>query len=149
MGNHHIYWNNLLSIFENYYGNQIFTILAFLYLPMIYILQRYMKNREKYDIKNTVFTWNIIMCFFSTVGTVITLPTLYKHIVGKNSLCDTSVYGNKEYNLTQLTIFIYCTTKIFECVDTVILILKKKKIIFLHWFHHIVTMLFCWHSIYF
>lgn len=33
-----------------------------------------------------------------------------------------------------------------ELVDTVFLVLQKKPVIFLHWFHHVTVMLYCWHA---
>ena len=37
-------------------------------------------------------------------------------------------------------------TKCLEWVDTVFLILRKRRVIFLHWFHHLATFLYCWHA---
>ena len=31
-------------------------------------------------------------------------------------------------------------------VDTVFLVLQKKPVIFLHWFHHVTVLLYCWHA---
>jgi hypothetical protein len=33
-----------------------------------------------------------------------------------------------------------------ELVDTFFIIIHKKKLIFLHWYHHITVLLYCWHS---
>lgn len=41
-------------------------------------------------------------------------------------------------------LFIY--SKIPELIDTVFIILKKKNLIFLHWYHHVTVLLYCWHS---
>jgi elongation of very long chain fatty acids protein 6 len=38
--------------------------------------------------------------------------------------------------------FIY--SKIPELLDTVFIVLRKKPLIFLHWYHHITVLLFCW-----
>uniref|UniRef100_A0A0A9XLR2 Elongation of very long chain fatty acids protein n=1 Tax=Lygus hesperus TaxID=30085 RepID=A0A0A9XLR2_LYGHE len=40
----------------------------------------------------------------------------------------------------------FILSKIPEMVDTVFLVLQKKKLIFLHWYHHVTVMLFCWHA---
>mmetsp|Transcript_32557 Transcript_32557/g.44689 ORF Transcript_32557/g.44689 Transcript_32557/m.44689 type:complete len:202 (+) Transcript_32557:246-851(+) len=44
-----------------------------------------------------------------------------------------------------VTLFIY--SKFFELMDTVFLIIRKKDVILLHWYHHVTVLLFCWHSL--
>lgn len=33
-----------------------------------------------------------------------------------------------------------------ELIDTVFIVIHKKPLIFLHWYHHISVLLYCWHS---
>jgi elongation of very long chain fatty acids protein 6 len=33
-----------------------------------------------------------------------------------------------------------------ELIDTFFIVIGKKKLIFLHWYHHITVLLYCWHS---
>ena len=54
-----------------------------------------------------------------------------------------SSYGPGSCGLaTQL----FVLSKIPELIDTVFIVLHKKPCIFLHWYHHITVLLFCWHS---
>merc|ERR1712107_957239 len=39
---------------------------------------------------------------------------------------------------------LFCLSKIPELGDTVFLILKRKEVRFLQWYHHAATLLFCW-----
>ncbi len=41
-------------------------------------------------------------------------------------------------------IMLFCLSKVPELVDTLFLILRKKPVIFLHWYHHFITLLYCW-----
>mmetsp|Transcript_2117 Transcript_2117/g.5530 ORF Transcript_2117/g.5530 Transcript_2117/m.5530 type:complete len:242 (+) Transcript_2117:63-788(+) len=43
-----------------------------------------------------------------------------------------------------VALFIY--SKVFELVDTLWLTLRKAPVIFLHWYHHVSVLLYCWHS---
>jgi fatty acid elongase 3 len=40
--------------------------------------------------------------------------------------------------------YVYYLSKFLELADTFILILKKKELIFLHWYHHSVVILLVW-----
>lgn len=35
-------------------------------------------------------------------------------------------------------------SKLFELLDTVFIVLRKKPLMFLHWYHHTTVLLFCW-----
>ena len=41
--------------------------------------------------------------------------------------------------------FLFDLSKVFEFVDTIFIVLRKKPLIFLHYYHHVSTMLFCWY----
>ena len=43
---------------------------------------------------------------------------------------------------TMLFIF----SKVPELIDTLFVVLRKKELIFLHWYHHVTVLLYCWHS---
>ena len=40
----------------------------------------------------------------------------------------------------------FVLSKPLELFDTVFIVLRKKPLIFLHWYHHVTVLLFCWHS---
>lgn len=40
----------------------------------------------------------------------------------------------------------FALSKIAEFGDTLFLVLKKRPVIFLHWYHHAVVLIYCWHS---
>jgi len=40
----------------------------------------------------------------------------------------------------------FVLSKFPELGDTVFLVLRKKPVIFLHWFHHATVLLYCWHA---
>ena len=43
-----------------------------------------------------------------------------------------------------VALFIY--SKVPELIDTLFLILRSREVIFLHWYHHITVLLFCFQS---
>lgn len=40
----------------------------------------------------------------------------------------------------------FAFSKIAELGDTLFLVLRKRPVIFLHWYHHAVVLIYCWHS---
>lgn len=39
---------------------------------------------------------------------------------------------------------LFMFSKIPELLDTIFIVLRKKPLLFLHWYHHITVLLFCW-----
>jgi elongation of very long chain fatty acids protein 6 len=44
-------------------------------------------------------------------------------------------------------IFLFGLSKIPELLDTFFIVLRKRPLIFLHYYHHVLTLLYCWHGI--
>jgi len=40
----------------------------------------------------------------------------------------------------------FILSKLFELVDTAFIVLRKRPLIFLHWYHHVTVLVYCWHS---
>ncbi len=45
---------------------------------------------------------------------------------------------------TGMWVMLFIYSKIPELLDTVFIVLRKKPLIFLHWYHHITVLMFCW-----
>ena len=45
---------------------------------------------------------------------------------------------------TGFWVMLFIFSKIPELLDTVFIVLRKKPLIFLHWYHHVSVLLFCW-----
>ena len=75
-------------------------VYAAVYIVAIYLGQRYMKNREKFDLRKCLIAWNATLALFSFVGAVRIWPEFFSTIVYKgveHSVCSSDythgVYG--------------------------------------------------------
>merc|ERR1712178_211218 len=101
-----------------------------------------------YDLKQAFAIWNLILSIFRTLGAFRVAPTLFNTLL-KHGFFYTVCTNPEEWYATGpcglwLGLFIY--SKFPELLDTVFLVLRKKPVIFLHWFHHVTVLLYCWHS---
>jgi len=118
------------------------AIAVTLYLATIVSLREFMKNREKLELKVIVPLHNF---FLSALSLIMLSGVLYQigrivftsdHIVN-DLFCDTDrrmASGNQTY-----WFYLFYLSKFYELFDTVIIVLKKRPIIFLHVYHHIIT----------
>lgn len=117
-------------------------IASLLYLPLTYGLRRYMQNRPAYSLKGVAFLWNLSLSFLSLLGFLTVLIQQPKMLV-------VSMHPERYFcPPVRVVITIFTLTKAVEFGDTLLLVLKKKPLSFLHLYHHLTVSLYCWHAQY-
>ncbi|KAH9151072.1 hypothetical protein AeRB84_006232 [Aphanomyces euteiches] len=95
--------------------------------------------------------WNLSLALFSAYGAIRTVPFLINSIVRRgfhHSVCSDATlhYGNGPVGLW-VCLFIFSKAgTIPELLDTFFIVMRKKPLLFLHWYHHVTVLLFCWHA---
>lgn len=115
------------------------------YWAVILGLKAFMKNREPMKLKLVSALHNLIICLWSLVmfiGTVIAMLERSESLGSRSLFCSTDPEQNK--GKLHYWLFIYHISKWYELLDTVIRLLNKKDIIFLHWYHHSIVMAMTW-----
>jgi len=118
------------------------------YIVLLVVGQRVMRNRKAFDLKGSLALWNLALAVFSLYGMLVTLP----HLVAMNylygfeySLCRAATVSYGE-GMPGFAVLVFIYSKYFELIDTLFLVLRKKSVGFLHWYHHCTVLLYCWHA---
>jgi len=120
------------------------TVIA--YIAFITIGTRLMANTKAFDLRMSLAVWNAFLSIFSFVGMIKTMPYLLASVMFnpyESTVCShpSTSWGN---GVTGFWVMLFITSKIPELIDTVFIVLRKKPLIFLHWYHHVTVLLFCW-----
>eukprot|EP00301_Raphidiophrys_heterophryoidea_P023574 c7411_g1_i1.p1 GENE.c7411_g1_i1~~c7411_g1_i1.p1 ORF type:complete len:272 (+),score=65.91 c7411_g1_i1:165-980(+) len=140
---------------ENYQGraavdftrdhHEIPAIAVACYLVVVFVLPHFIKKPFKLQGLNAF--WNFLLAVYSISGTIVTLPYLITLVTNKGykySICkDREMWMNGAVGFWTM---LFAYSKIVELVDTLFLVLQKKQVIFLHWYHHLTVLLFCWNA---
>ncbi|CAG0891841.1 unnamed protein product [Darwinula stevensoni] len=118
------------------------------YAASIYAVKRFMNHRQAFLLRKALVAWNGILAIFSLIVTVrigVSLFHFARHLGTGNSIC---VKGIAEEDPTgHLWVVTFSFSKILELGDTFFTLLRKRKLIFLHWYHHITVLLFTWFNV--
>jgi hypothetical protein len=126
------------------------VIIAMGYLAFVYAGPKCMKNRPAMHVKPLLAAWNLILCLFSILGASHLVPKLVFALMDPaRGLTYTMCADPQKWVMDGaagcwLALFVF--SKIPELTDTVFLVVRKKPVIFLHWYHHCSVLLYCWHA---
>ena len=114
------------------------------YIPTVLTIKSIMKTRSPFDLSGILMLWNFFMSMMSWTGFFVLFPYL----------CNQSFinsFSSLEYSsgTTGLVIFLFNLSKILEFTDTVFIVLRKKKLTFLHTFHHLTTATYSYSTLYY
>lgn len=122
------------------------TITIGVYLLMVRYGTRWMSVQPAYDLRTVSLVWNLSIALFSVCGASVCVPhllsVLYEHGFWYSACAD--IYELAGYGAPAFWASLFTWSKIFELFDTMLLILKKRSVITLHWFHHASVIGFAW-----
>src|SRR3989338_939572 len=115
------------------------------YLAVITVVPLLMRGLQPFGLERLLFVWNALLAGLSMAGTVLVLQDAYAFREQGPSLLATLCSSNEWF--ASPWVMLFCASKFAELLDTVFLVLRKRPVIFLHWYHHIATLLYCWDAL--
>lgn len=127
---------------------QIPLVLTAFYAAFCYFGTKVMVNHKAVNCKSALALWNCFLCLFSFLGMWRTLPRLLSMLLTlpvADTMCvsPAETWGNGS---TGFWVMLFIFSKVPELVDTVFIVIRKRPLIFLHWYHHLTVLLYCWHA---
>jgi hypothetical protein len=121
------------------------------YLLGCYFGMKFMNKidyKKIWDTRNLLSFWNFLLCTFSFVGALRTVPPLLHNITTMPFVDTICRPGDHDWGVgaTGLWVQLFCLSKIPELIDTFFIVQRKRPLIFLHWYHHVTVLLYCWHA---
>jgi len=117
------------------------------YLAFIFGVQAYMKDRTPFNLRTTLAVWSFSLATFSIFGALRIWTEFLQTITNQGmyySVCSPSFIA--EDKVAGLWTWLFVLSKLPELVDTAFIVLRKQKLIFLHWYHHVTVLWICWYS---
>lgn len=115
------------------------------YLLLIFGGQYLMKNRKPFRLRGALSLWSASLSVFATIGAIRTAPELIT-ILTHHGLYDSVCTYMEQDRVAGFWTWIFVLSKLPELGDTIFIVLRKQPLTFLHCYHHISVLLYCWFS---
>lgn len=118
---------------------------SFIYVVLVFTGQWLMKNRQAFSLRMPLIMWNLGLAVFSIVGAIRTIPELVDSVLFHgvvHSICNPRFF----YGTTGFWAYAFTASKVIELGDTAFIVLRRQPLIFLHWYHHVTVLIYCFYS---
>lgn len=115
------------------------------YVVAIFGIKKLMEPRKPFALDTPLFLWNLLLAVFSIWGFARMTPEWlwsWKDNSFEYSICVASYAQGVTGFWTEM----FAMSKVAELIDTGFIVLRKKPLIFLHWYHHITVLMYTWHA---
>ena len=105
-----------------------------------------MEQRPAFDLRRALVMWNTGHAVFSIFGTFALTPSLFEAVYYEGVVY--SVCYSECWRVPEIWSwgFFFVLFKVVELGDTAFIVLRKTPLPFLHWYHHITVLLYCWYA---
>lgn len=117
------------------------------YMLLVVGGQAWMADRPPLQLRGLLTAWNIFLAVFSTMGAARTIPEFIHTALNQgfyHTLCIPSFI--EQDKVSGFWTWMFVLSKVPELGDTVFIVLRKQPLIFLHWYHHVTVLIYCWYS---
>jgi elongation of very long chain fatty acids protein 6 len=115
-------------------------LISIAYIVVIFSIKELMKNRKPFELRLPLQLWNAWLALFSIGGSLVTSYALYHEISTKGIVSSYTRSGEFFQGFSGLWTFWFCISKLAELGDTLFIVLRKRPLMFLHWYHHVATL---------
>jgi len=119
------------------------------YLAIVFYAPAFLEaHNVKLDLRSFVILWNAFLAVFSIIGATRTVPYLIQKFYSHGFEYTVCTDPRQWYldGPVGLWVGLFIFSKVPELLDTVFLVIRRRPVIFLHWFHHCTVLLYCWHA---
>eukprot|EP01133_Synstelium_polycarpum_P009124 gene9124-10700_t len=132
-------WETGVTPFSSVYSPALATIA---YLAIVFGLQSYMTNRKEFKLHWLCVVHNLFLSLLSLTMLVGIVVPLIRNPASTSlyaAACTLNTAGQMDF-----WYYVFYLSKVYEFLDTIFLVLRKKSLIFLHVYHHFITFWLCW-----
>uniref|UniRef100_A0A0N5AHR6 Elongation of very long chain fatty acids protein n=1 Tax=Syphacia muris TaxID=451379 RepID=A0A0N5AHR6_9BILA len=104
-----------------------------------------MESRKALSLDTPLFVWNLCLAIFSITGVIRMSPEMWWSITS-NSLEYSICTASYAQGVTGFWTEKFAMSKILEFGDTAFIVLRKRPLSFLHWYHHVTVLCYTWHA---
>uniref|UniRef100_A0A0M3KCY8 Elongation of very long chain fatty acids protein n=1 Tax=Anisakis simplex TaxID=6269 RepID=A0A0M3KCY8_ANISI len=115
------------------------------YFIIVKLIQRIMQQREAFHLKWPLFAWNASLAVFSTIGFIRFSEDVFESLIHQGTY-RTFCYSVHPNDVAAFWALLFALSKLVELGDTLFVVLRKKPLIFLHYYHHAATLIYTVHS---
>ena len=123
------------------------VIASAVYVILLFGGQKWMSTRPAYDLRGSLLLWNTGLAVFSLLGMLSLLPPIVHAVYLHGfefAFCEAPAFQCQNQSLWGL---LYTFSKIIEFGDTLFVVLRKKPLQFIHWYHHVTVCIYSFYLI--
>lgn len=120
------------------------VVIGVCYAAFIQLGQLVMRDRQPFDLRGALALWNVGMATFSAFAFFRVFPELFYLLRQPDGLHKAACQLDNHGMTMAFWALTYTLSKALQIGDTVFIVLRKKKLILLHWYHHASVLIIAW-----
>ncbi|KAI3410092.1 hypothetical protein GPALN_006454 [Globodera pallida] len=132
------------TIFFQQHWHHSITV-SVLYYAFVRLVQHLMRNRPPFSLRSPLLLWNAALALFSVIG-LLRFSEDFGHNLFNNGITYSLCHSCNPDSVAAFWSLLFAVSKLVELGDTLFIVLRKRPLIFLHYYHHVAVLVYTVHS---